>query len=508
MTKFLKSGVLCLFILGAAACEKATNPTGDNTTNNGREHEDSTDYVWTAAEVVPVILDGNTATANNSGVMINGGKITITAGGTYDFTGTLTSGQIEVNSSDKKAVRLILDGASVTSASGPAIYVADAKKVILIMAVNKINTVTDGASYPTTSTAEDAPNAAIFSMADLTLFGEGSLNVKGNYQDGISGKDGLIIKSGTISVTSVDDGIRGKDYLIIEQGTVTVKCGGQGLKSDNVTDTDKGYVSVDAGAISVTSGNDALHSHNMLTINGGKLTLSAGDDGIHAETSVEINNGEINITKSVEGIESATITVNDGAINLVSSDDGFNATHGVRGENNDGSWLNLNGGSIYVNSSKGDGLDSNGSISVTRGTIIVHGPLSQPEVGMDYNGTCNVTGGFLVVSGVSSNMTQAIGTGSSQYGIRATAQRSLAAGTLFHIQDADGNDVLTFKPLRSYSSVVFTSPALKSGSTYTLYTGGTSSGTEKNGLIIGGTYSGGTQSKTFTISGKVTGVTF
>jgi hypothetical protein len=73
--------------------------------------------------------------------------------------------------------------------------------------------VADGASY-VLEEGTDEPNAAIFSKSDLTIFGAGSLNVDGNYNDGIASKDGLIIKSGTISVTSVDDGIRGKDYLI------------------------------------------------------------------------------------------------------------------------------------------------------------------------------------------------------------------------------------------------------------------------------------------------------
>ncbi len=86
----------------------------------------------------------------------------------------------------------------------------------------------------------DEPNAAIFSAADLTIFGGGTLTVQGNNNDGIASKDGLIIAGGTISVTAVDDGIRGKDYLVIEDGAITVEAGGDGLKSDNAEDTSQG----------------------------------------------------------------------------------------------------------------------------------------------------------------------------------------------------------------------------------------------------------------------------
>ena len=195
-------------------------------------------------------------------------------------------------------------------------------------------------------------------------------------------------------------------------------------------------------------------------------------------------------------------------MSLVSSDDCFNATFGNGGENDDGSLLSLLGGDVVVNTSGGDGLDSNGDILVTGGTIIVHGPPSQPEVGMDYNGTCNVNGGFLVISGTNSNMTQAPSNSSAQYSIKAKSNTQLSASTLFHIQDASSNNILTFQPLRSYYSIVFSSADLLNGATYSIYTGGSCSGTVSNGLYTGGVYSGGTLKKTFTISRIVTNVTF
>ncbi|MGA1839686.1 MAG: carbohydrate-binding domain-containing protein [bacterium] len=252
----------------------------------------------------------------------------------------------------------------------------------------------------------------------------------------------------------------------------------------------------------------AVKSDGAITINNGMITMSSSDDSLKSDTSITINNGDISIVESLEGIESPYITVNNGNVGIVASDDGFNSTKGIDMEGNDGSCLYLNGGNIYVNVSKGDGIDGNGNIVITGGTIIVHGPKSQPEVGMDYNGTCNISGGLLVISGTNSNMTQATSSSSQQYCIKATTTSGVAANTLFHIQDANGNDIVTFKPVRNYYSIIFSSPGLKSGSTYYIYTGGSSTGTETNGLYSGGTYSGGTQRKSFIVYNKVTSVSF
>ena len=252
----------------------------------------------------------------------------------------------------------------------------------------------------------------------------------------------------------------------------------------------------------------AISCNGAVTINQGKVTISSADDGIKSENSITINNGTVTISKSVEGMESPNITINNGTVSITSSDDGFNATNGSGGESNDGSILNLNGGNICVNSSTGDGLDSNGNIKITGGTIAVHGPQSEPEVGMDCNGTCDVSGGLLVISGINSNMTEAMSTSSSQYGLKISASSRINANTIFNIQDSDGNNIVTFKPVRNYSSIIFSSPSLQNGKSYTIYTGGSSTGSETGGLYSGGTYSGGTKKKSFPVSGKVTSVSF
>ena len=164
---------------------------------------------------------------------------------------------------------------------------------------------------------------------------------------------------------------------------------------------------------------------------------------------------------------------------------------------------------FFVNASRGDGLDSNGNIVMTNGTVVVNGPSSNPEVGADYNGSFNISGGLLVFTGPNSgNMIEATSSSSEQYAAKATSSSQISPSTLFHIQNESGNSLLTFKHIRNCYYIVFSSPDLKQGSTYSIYTGGTSTGINDNGLYTGGTYSGGTLRKSFTVSGKVTNVSF
>jgi len=253
----------------------------------------------------------------------------------------------------------------------------------------------------------------------------------------------------------------------------------------------------------------AVTCDGAVVINNGTITISSADDGIKSASSVTVNGGTLNIEKSTEGIESPLITVNNGNISIAASDDGFNATKGNGGESNDGSYLYLKGGNVVVNVTNGDGLDSNGNIVMSGGTVVVYGPASSPEVGLDYNGTFNISGGLLVVTGPNSgNMIEGTSTSSAQYAVKASSSQQVSSSTLFHVQDASGNDIVTFKSVRNYYYVVFSSPSLINGAAYSIYTGGSCDGTNNNGLYTGGTYSGGTFKKSFTISSKVTSVQF
>ncbi len=408
-------------------------------------------------------------------------------------------------------------------------------------------------------------NNGITSKDDLKITG-GTITVNA-VNDGIKGRDSIAVLDGTITVnaggdglqsnndedaekgyiaieggifdiTAGLDGIQAQTNLMISGGELTIVAGGGSIDSsggsawggpgmdgnpNNITESAKGLkagvnLSITDGVIQIDSLDDAIHSNDSIVISGGDVQLASGDDGIHADAVLTINGGDLNITRSYEGLESVVITINDGMIHLTASDDGINASSGndgaeagaqpMRGAGPGGfesgdNYLYINGGYIVVNAN-GDGVDVNGSIEMTAGTVIVNGPTNDGNGPLDYLGAFNISGGYLVAVG-SAGMAQAPSTTSNQYSVMYNFTSPQAAGTMVHIETESGQDVLTFVPAKQYQSVLLSSRELESGSTYVVFSGGSSSGTVSDGLCSGGTYTGGAQVASFTITGMVTG---
>ncbi|HSN78151.1 MAG TPA: carbohydrate-binding domain-containing protein [Anaerolineae bacterium] len=427
---------------------------------NSQPRDDAAVTAVEDAMAVQIELAGDKITASGDGVTIDGSTATITADGTYSLSGALSDGQIVVDTQDEALVRLILNGVDINSAASAPIFIANAEAVEIVLADETVNTVSDAAAYVFADPADDEPNAAIFSKADLTISGSGSLLVMGNYNDGIASKDGLVIGGGAITVNAADDGIRGKDYLVIEDGQITVTAQGDGLKSDDEEDATKGYIAVENGVIAITAGgdaiiaqtdvlisdgqftltsgggsnsrvdattsakgikglasvaidggtfvidaaDDAIHSNDSLTVNGGDFTLATGDDAMHADATLTINDGAINITGSYEGIESAVITINGGNIDLISSDDGINVAGG-----NDGSGM---AGGMQPGGRPGRGGPGMDAFTYTGNYYLyIHGGAIVVEAagdGIDVNGAIEMTGGVVIVNGPTANMNGAL----------------------------------------------------------------------------------------------------
>ncbi len=221
------AGGLAAAVLAVGGCTAATvvSTSASTSTSTGTaaaatvaltaDHDASSDHTWDTSSEVAIDLSNPTAT---DGVTVQDGVITITAAGAYRFSGTLADGQVVVDTEDSGNVHLILDDASITNSDGSALVIDKADLALVVLADGTTNTLVDGSTYA--ATGDDDPNAALWSDPDLTILGDGTLNVTGNYNDGISSTDGLVILAGTINVTAKDDGIRGKDYLVVKGGTI------------------------------------------------------------------------------------------------------------------------------------------------------------------------------------------------------------------------------------------------------------------------------------------------
>lgn len=486
---------------------------------------------WASANPTKIALSGTSATFEGKGAEVKDGKITITAAGTYVVSGKLDEGQIVVKVKDKGIVRLVLNGAEIHNSTTSSIYVEEAGKTILSLQAGTSNLVSDGKTYVYLDASTDEPNAAIFSKDDLTINGTGKLVVQGNFNNGITSKDKLKITSGNLDIHAVDNGLMGKDLVAVQAGTFTIAAAeGHGIKTSNDKEGEEGYISLAGGSFNITSGKDALHSSGGLDVSGGDLKINAGDDGIHADISLAIAGGTIDIGQSNEGIEAPAIVISGGSTSVVSADDGVNVSSGTGKSAEDGgapasggaggpgggaggrpgesganssNMLTITGGFLSVES-KGDGLDSNGSITMSGGTVVVNGPTENNNAALDYDGTFVMTGGFLVAAG-SSGMVQATSDTSTQAGVLMTYTKAQQAGALVHLTDSTGHTVITFAPSKNYQSVFISSPNVKKDASYTLSSGGTATGTSVKGLYEdGGTYQGGTKVVDFKTSTLIT----
>jgi hypothetical protein len=376
---------------------------------------------------------------------------------------------------------------------------------------------------------------------DVVAVKEGTITIKAG-GDGIkssndkdSSKGNIALEGGTYDITASKDGMQAEVSLLIADGDYTISSGGgspetvatkgndmrpTGNESTTTTTTEtesesaKGLkatidVAIGGGSFNIDSSDDAVHSNNSVTITGGEMTIASGDDGIHGDTAVLTKGGKINITKSYEGIESKVISIADGEIDVTASDDGINVGGGNDGSGMDfqsteteENLLSITGGTVTVNAA-GDGLDSNGSIQMTAGTVLVNGPTESMNGSLDYDQSFEMTGGFLIAAG-SSGMLQATSEQSTENAIVMTYPDTQAAGTLLHLEDNDGNTVATFAPEKDYQAVFISSPNLEKDKDYMLYSGGTSTGKEADGLYSDGDYTGGTKVVEFTISDTVT----
>ncbi|MDE6670667.1 MAG: carbohydrate-binding domain-containing protein [Ruminococcus sp.] len=267
-------------------------------------------------------------------------------------------------------------------------------------------------------------------------------------------------------------------------------------------------ISILGGTFSINSADDAIHSNADVTIENGNIILETGNKGIHSDTTATINSGWVNIKESYEGIEADVITVNGGTVEVVSSDDGFNASDGETNQSGMGTYtdttmINITGGIVYVNAG-GDGLDSNGDINITGGTVIVDGPENSGNGALDSNGEIIVSGGTLVAVGMS-GMAESPSEKSTQNSVSATFDSTFDGGTLVTLLDDSGNEILSYQPAKSFDNIVISSPDIKTGTTYTFYIGGTSfNGDSGHGLYDTGGYNNdGTEAGSFTAESNV-----
>ena len=273
-----------------------------------------------------------------------------------------------------------------------------------------------------------------------------------------------------------------QDTTTDESGTST-----KGIKAG-------GGMYLNGGTYQIDSADDSIHSNANITIADGTYTLATGDDGVHADDALTVNGGTITVTESYEGLEGLTVTINDGTIDITARDDGINTAGGTdqsgfgtfgdhfKGmdsaddeteETTDNEmWMELNGGYIHILAG-GDGVDSNGDLTINGGEIYIDGPSDNGNSAIDYGdrSSAYVNGGMLVAIG-SSGMAEGMSDSSKQEVLMVKLGEQMEAGDV-ELTDSEGNVIVSYTALKSYDCVIISTAEVESGATYTLTTSGT-----------------------------------
>ena len=199
-------------------------------------------------------------------------------------------------------------------------------------------------------------------------------------------------------------GVKVQNELNISAGVITLKTYDDGLHADYGTTFEDGTKG--KGTINITGGtvNMNVYSPENKTAGGrmgpggwGRQQTVSGADGIHADYILNISGGTINIDSAYEGLEANVINVSGGTTYVAANDDGVNACKG-----NTTPQINVTGGYLDVTVSPSgdtDGIDSNGTYKQTGGIVIARGPNNQNMAAIDADGTITVSRGTLIVLG-------------------------------------------------------------------------------------------------------------
>ncbi len=469
--------VICMIMMtiGSATCAAATY----NTAN-------ATMVTFTDSEV--------TAQGSYSDYEIAGTEFTITGSGTYVFSGSCSDGNIVV----KKGltdVTVVFNGLKLTSTTTAPFNAKSDTEVTLVLADGTTNSLAD------TDRDAEKPKACLNSSGDLTITGGGSLTVSGNNKQGIKADGTLTVTGGKLTVSALKKALKADEKVVI--GT------------EGGSDSDL--------SITVTSSYEGIESENIYFYSG-TIDITSSDDGVNAvssdddETTTDTATTTAATTASTTSTTAADSSTSNGSASgpqaggMPPGGFGNGGPGGFGGPGGESSGVGdyniyIYGGDITVNAS-GDGLDSNGSIYMYGGNVTIW-QTGNGDGALDYETACEVTGGTLLAAGSMGMVATPTKTDDSQAYINFSASSAISSGSTISVKDASGNTVYTKKAPKSVQSVVFSSPKLTDGSTYTLYEGSTqkasASATTANGNNgMGGGFGGGGMQRPDGTNGSMT----
>lgn len=353
---------------------------------------------------VYVTLSGDGIIGETDGVAINGQTVTITAEGTYIFSGTLSEGQIVVDADNAK-VQIVFDNVDITCASSAAVYVKSAEKVFVTLAEGAQNTLRNTDEY--VAIDDNNIDAVIFAKSDLTLNGTGSLTIVSAEGHGIVSKDDLKITGGTYDIIAAGHALSGKDSVRIADGTFILTAEKDGIHAENADDEEKGYIYIADGDFAITSDGDGMDASNIVQIEDGTFDITAGGGAANSLKTHESDMPGGGMSQNIERPDGESMPQmgekpdEESMSQMGEKPDGENmpqdtttdesgtSTKGIKA----GGGMYLNGGTYQIDSAD-DSIHSNANITIADGTYT----LATGDDGVHADDALIVNGGTITVT--------------------------------------------------------------------------------------------------------------
>ena len=305
----------------------------------------------------------------------------------------------------------------------------------------------------------------------ITTNGDFVSNTAENRQEyDLEADDFRYVKSGN-SYQKVASDYMGVNTYALTQSCKAVKVGeieypDPDNEDEEVTVTQGDYcIFIKGGTFTVTSDDDAFHANcGDLLVEGGTFEVTTLDDAFTADVLTKFGGGTVTVNSSYEGVEGGYVEITGGTLYVAATDDGINA---ASDDATVKEHIIISGGTVTVNA-QGDGIDSNGSVEILGGTVVVYGPTGNGDGGLDSETGIYVNGGTLIVL-ASRGMTELPVDDSLQLVLAYGQTQNLSAGVVLSVCDADGNTLVEVTAKKAFQTVIFSSSSLQERKTYFVY---------------------------------------
>lgn len=473
-------------------------------------------------------LADQTATVTGQGASFSDQTLTITQAGTYVLTGSGKNLKLVVEAADTDQVHLVFQNLTLEG-EGSLLQINEAHEVVISLAEGSQNALTESQASD-----DEKVKATIHSQVPLTLNGTGNLTLTALTKNALEVEDDLKVLGGTYTVKAANHGFKAEGALDIEVATLTVEAGKDGLHAEHDETTERANISLNPTQLSIAATEDGMDAGNELTIKGGTITVSQSEEGLEARVirqlggDVTIKSSDDGVNASAGSSNkttdaSATSKTTEAGATSISAETSSSASQatsesatadsaatsqpdqaskdknqippappagqappqggqppqngqgpggmplGGQEESDPSLQIILEGGTLTIDA-EGDGIDSNGTVTISGGSLAVNGSIQGGNGPLDAAGDITITGGTVWALGTS-DMLQGFAQDSTQASI--TANIAGTAGQTLIILDAKGKEVARQTASKDFQAVIMSSADLVDGQTYTIQVEGT-----------------------------------